>query len=74
MNYKDNTYRVDNKVRELRTKAGLTQDDLASAVDATRQTIISIEKGDYVPSVLLAMRLADALGKKVSEVFSYESR
>ncbi len=69
---KDKQHMVTNQVRKYRTAAGITQDDLANLVNATRQTIISIEKGNYVPSVLLALKIAKALDKKVEEVFAYE--
>ena len=69
---RDKDHTVVNKVREARTAIKITQDDLAEKVQATRQTIISIEKGNYVPSVLLALRIADILGCKVEEIFSYE--
>lgn len=57
-------------VQERRTQAGLTQADLADAVSVTRQTIISIEKGNYVPSVVLALRLATVLSCSVEDLFS----
>lgn len=63
---------VVNTVREARTGLKMTQDDLADKVQATRQTIIAIEKGNYVPSVLLALRIAAILDKKVEEIFQYE--
>lgn len=69
---RDKDHTVVNKVREARTAIKITQDDLAEKVQATRQTIISIEKGNYVPSVLLALRIAAILGRKVEEIFSYE--
>jgi putative transcriptional regulator len=69
---KDTQHTVVNTVREARTALKFTQDELAAQVQATRQTIISIEKGNYVPSVLLALRIADVLGKKVEDLFSYE--
>jgi putative transcriptional regulator len=47
----------------------MTQAELAAAVGVSRQTIISIEGGDYTPSVLLALRLADALGCAVEVLF-----
>lgn len=50
----------------------MTQDELAERVQATRQTIIAIEKGNYVPSVLLALRIAAILNKQVEEIFRYE--
>jgi putative transcriptional regulator len=74
VNIKDKEHVVINQVRELRLEAGLTQDELASSVNATRQTVVAIEKGNYVPSVLLALRLSEVLGRSVEEVFSYEKR
>ncbi|MDQ2973112.1 MAG: helix-turn-helix transcriptional regulator [bacterium] len=50
----------------------MTQDELAEKVQATRQTIIAIEKGNYVPSVLLALRIASILRSKVEDLFQYE--
>ncbi len=61
-----------NTVREQRSVLKLTQDELAEKVQATRQTIIAIEKGNYVPSVLLALRIAAILGSKVEDLFKYE--
>lgn len=69
---RDKEHTVVNTVRDARTAAKITQDELAEKVQATRQTIISIEKGNYVPSVLLALRLAAVLNKKVEEIFQYE--
>ncbi len=69
---KDKGHTVANSVREKRTSLKMTQDELAEKVQATRQTIIAIEKGNYVPSVLLALRIAVILDKKVEEIFSYE--
>ena len=48
---------VSNQVYELRVKANTTQEELAEAVNVTRQTIIAIEKGNYTPSVLLALKI-----------------
>ena len=58
-------------LRELRSRANLTQAQLAEAADVTRQTIIAIEKGNYTPSVLLALKLAKTLKVRVEELFSY---
>lgn len=58
-------------LRELRTRADLTQAQMAEAVGVTRQTIIAIEKGNYTPSILLALKLARALGVAVEELFDY---
>ena len=60
------------RVVELEGKVAQLEDELADKVQATRQTIIAIEKGNYVPSVLLALRLAAILNKKVEEIFKYE--
>lgn len=64
---------VKNSVFDLRSKKGTTQEDLARAVGVTRQTIIAIEKGNYVPSVLLALRVARFFGKPVEEIFKISS-
>ncbi len=69
---RDKEHTVINTVREARTSLKLTQDDLAEKVQATRQTIIAIEKGNYVPSVLLALKIANVLHKQVEEIFQYE--
>lgn len=69
---KDKGHTLVNKVREVRTNLKFTQDELAEKVQVTRQTIISLEKGNYVPSVLLALRIATILDKKVEEIFRYE--
>lgn len=58
-----------NKIRELRARDRLTQDDLAKLVDVSRQTIVSLEKESYVPSLLLAMNLAQQFNLSVEEVF-----
>lgn len=64
---------VRNKVLQLRTKKQVTQCDLASAVGVTRQTIIAIEKGNYTPSVELALKIAKYFKVSTDEVFSLES-
>lgn len=69
---RDRNHTIVNRVREVRTGQKMTQDELAERVEATRQTIISIEKGNYVPSVLLALRIASILEKNVEELFRYE--
>lgn len=60
---------VRNKVAELRLKANVTQETFAEAVGVTRQTIIAIEKGNYTPSVLLALKIAEFFKKKVEDIF-----
>ena len=61
-----------NNVKELRAEKGLSQEKLANMVGVTRQTIVSLEKGNYVPSLLLAMNIADALGRPIAAIFERE--
>jgi putative transcriptional regulator len=62
---------LSNQIRRLRFEHGeMTQESLAHAIGVTRQTIIALEANRYVPSLLLAMRLARVFGKKVDEVFA----
>lgn len=61
-----------NRVRELRARYKLTQEDLAKAVHVTRQTIVALEKGSYVPSLLLAMNIARVFSLPVEEIFYIE--
>lgn len=63
--------RVVSNLRQYRTQANLTQVQLADKVGVTRQTIIAIERGNYTPSILLALKLARALGISVEELFIY---
>jgi putative transcriptional regulator len=56
-------------VYEARSRAGLTQEELASKVNVSRQTIIAIEKGNYAPSVALALKLGKVLRTSVEELF-----
>jgi putative transcriptional regulator len=60
---------VRNRVRELRSEAGLTQEEVAQKVGVSRQTIISIESGRYNPSILLAYKLAKVFSRSIEEVF-----
>ena len=61
---------IKNSVYALRTKQGMTQEMLAEKVGVTRQTIIAIEKGNYTPSVLLALKLASAFSVTVESLFT----
>ncbi len=63
-----------NKVKDFRNELGLTQEDLAEKISVTRQTIISIEKGVYAPSVTLAILLCKTLKKEVEQVFSVSKK
>lgn len=61
---------LSNRIRRLRFDCQeMTQEQLAKKVGVTRQTIIALEAGKYVPSLLLAMRIARVFGKRVEEVF-----
>lgn len=63
---------VTNSVQQLRTEKGVTQEQLATAVSVTRQTIIAIEKGNYTPSVALAIKIAKFFNKPVENIFSLD--
>lgn len=65
---------ISNTVHEMRAKKGLTQEELAERAGVTRQTIIAIEKGNYTPSVLLAIKIANVFKISVEDLFkiSYE--
>lgn len=60
------------KIKEYRAKYNMKQDTLAELVDARRETIIRIEKGQYNPSLKLAMDIAKVFGVTVEELFSFE--
>jgi putative transcriptional regulator len=61
-----------NRVKELRARYGFTQSDLGKRVDVTRQTIAFIEKGEFSPSITLALKLAKALQTNVDGLFWLE--
>ena len=61
---------LENSVQKVRKEKGVTQEQLAEAVGVTRQTIISTEKGNYVPSVLLAMKIASYFNLKIENLFT----
>jgi len=63
---------LNNKIKELRKSVGFTQDDLAQKLEVSRQTIISIEKGRYNPSIMLAYNIAKVFNKTIEEVFIFE--
>jgi putative transcriptional regulator len=63
---------VKNKIKELRKQMGLTQEDLADKVKVSRQTIISLEKGRYDPSIFLAYKIARSFTRTIEEVFIFE--
>ncbi len=61
---------LQNTVREQRSHKGVTQEELADAAGVSRQTVIAIEKGNYTPSVALAIKIARYFKVPVEEVFS----
>ncbi|MBY7144787.1 helix-turn-helix transcriptional regulator [Virgibacillus sp. NKC19-3] len=69
---KEINLQISNRIRELRARFQWTQQDLASKVGVTRQTIAALEKGDYIPSLLLAMNICHAFQMTVEEVFQFK--
>jgi putative transcriptional regulator len=63
---------VKNSVQEYRIKHKITQEELGVAVGVTRQTIIAVEKGNYTPSVLLALKIAKYFKTPVEKLFTIE--
>ena len=62
---------VRNRLREFRARYRMTQEELARSVGVTRQTIIAIENGKYLPSLKLAFKLAKAFNVKIEDLFEY---
>lgn len=62
---------ITSKVFELRREKGVTQEEFAKALGVSRQTVIAIEKGNYIPSLLLGIKIAQFFKKPVEEVFTY---
>jgi putative transcriptional regulator len=61
-----------NKIKVFRAMHDMTQEDLAQTIGVTRQTILAIEKGKYVPSLDLAFRIARHFNVNIEEVFTYD--
>lgn len=61
-----------NCLEQLRRERGVRQEELADAVGVSRQTIISLEKGRYNPSILLAFRLSRYFDCRIEDIFVYE--
>lgn len=61
---------IKNRLKELRARSNLTQKDLSEKVGVTRQTIVSLEKGTYVPSLLLTMNIAEVFQEPIEKFFS----
>jgi len=63
---------MNNRIRELRARFNLTQDDLAKKVNVRRETIVFLEKNKYNPSLKLAYDIARVFGLSIEEVFIFE--
>ncbi|HFI0099825.1 TPA: helix-turn-helix transcriptional regulator [Streptococcus suis] len=62
-------YVLKNRLKELRARDGLNQTELAKLAEVSRQTISLIERGEYTPSVVIAMRIAQIFNENVEHVF-----
>jgi putative transcriptional regulator len=63
---------VKTRIKELRARAGFTQEELAREVGVRRETIVFLEQGKYNPSLILAWKVARALDSTIEEVFLFE--
>ncbi|MDB5709813.1 MAG: transcriptional regulator [Sphingomonas bacterium] len=61
-----------NRLKDMRTAAGLTQAELAERVAVSRKTVNTVENGVFVPSTTLALKLARALGCRVEDIFQLD--
>lgn len=61
-----------NRLEELRKQRGIRQEELAAALEVSRQTIGSLENGRYNPSILLAFKIANYFDVSIEEIFIYE--
>lgn len=61
-----------NRLEEIRKERGIKQEELANALEVSRQTIGSLENGRYNPSILLAFKIAHYFKMRIEEIFIYE--
>ena len=61
-----------NRLEEIRRAKGITQEELANALEVSRQTVGSLENGRYNPSIILAFKIARFFNVSIEEVFIYE--
>ncbi|KOF56664.1 MULTISPECIES: helix-turn-helix transcriptional regulator [Clostridium] len=61
-----------NKLKEIRKQRNLSQEDLAKALEVSRQTIGSLENGRYNPSIILAFKIAKYFNMNIEDIFIYE--
>lgn len=62
---------LENSLKEYRARLGVNQQEMGALVGTSRQTISQIERGDYSPSVLLALKIARVCGVRVEDIFRY---
>ena len=63
---------IKNRLKEFRAKINVNQQEMGQLVQVSRQTISQIERGDYSPSVTLALKIAKVFNASVEEIFEYE--
>lgn len=63
---------MENRLEEIRKAHGIKQEDLALELGVSRQTISSLEKGRYNPSIVLAFKIARRFGMQIEDVFIYQ--
>ncbi len=63
---------MNNRLEEIRKEKQITQEELASALEVSRQTISSLEKGRYNPSIILAFKIARYFNMSIEDIFIYE--
>ncbi len=61
-----------NRLKEYRARLNVNQQEMGALVDTSRQTISQIERGDYSPSVTLALKIAKVCNARVEDIFQYE--
>lgn len=61
-----------NRLEEIRKRRGIKQEELAAALEVSRQTIGSLENGRYNPSIMLAFKIAKFFAMSIEEIFIYE--
>ena len=69
-----NHQKLNNRLEELRRKSGLTQQELSEKAEVSRKSINAIENGIYVPSTVLALKIANTLKCKVEDLFKLPSK
>lgn len=65
-------FHLKNRLEEIRKQRGIRQEELAAALEVSRQTIGSLENGRYNPSILLAFRIARYFNMRIEDIFIYE--